>query len=680
VLKKSSFLFSLLVFFSSYAQDRPISVMPYPDQVEVADEKFRLDKYFSIRIAGNPNIRLYSYASRILRRIDEKAGLFIHQGYITPETNPDEGTLTITVERPGEVRLHEDESYSISIEAQNLEISAVTDIGAMRGLETLYQLLDADVEGYFFPVLEIKDAPRFPWRGLLIDVARHFQPMEVLKRNLDGMAAVKMNVFHWHLTEDQGFRVESRTFPKLHEKGSDGYYYTQEQIREIIEYAEDRGIRVMPEFDIPGHATSWLVAYPQYASANGPYEIERWFGIFDPTFDPTKEETYQFLGTFLTEMAELFPDEYVHIGGDENSGKQWDANPHIQAFMKKNNIPDNHALQAYFNRRILKILADNDKKMVGWDEILQPEMPKSIVIQSWRGKESFFEAAENGYQAILSNGYYIDLMRPAKHHYLNDPVPPGSKISENAEKNIFGGEATMWSEHVTAETIDSRIWPRTAAIAERLWSPQDLRDIEDMYARLEDVSLKLEALGLTHIKNRDMILRRLSGSRDIEALKTLVEVIEPVKGYKRNPAADDPNVGALYNVFSPYTLIADAATADAKGARDFNNLVNNYLKTNEGELAEKIKKRLQRWKNNHHTIRERIKEAPALREIESLSRNLSLIAEIGLQAVDYIEKKEKAPSSWKNKSLSVVEKAKEPGGKTEIMIVDAIEKLVKAAS
>ena len=181
------------------------------------------------------------------------------------------------------------------------------------------------------PAISIDDSPRFPWRGLMIDVSRHFIPLDVLKRNLDGMAAVKLNVFHWHLSDNQGFRVESKKFPKLHELGSDGLYYTQDEVRDLIAYARERGIRVVPEFDMPGHSTAWFVGYPELASGPGPYEIERKWGVFDPAMDPTREETYKFLDEFIGEMARLFPDQFFHIGGDEVNGKQWDANPKIQA-------------------------------------------------------------------------------------------------------------------------------------------------------------------------------------------------------------------------------------------------------------------------------------------------------------------------------------------------------------
>ena len=211
----------------------------------------------------------------------------------------------------------------------------------MRGLETFLQLVQITSDGFAVPAIAIQDKPRFPWRGLMIDVGRHFIPLEVLKRNLDGMAAVKMNVFHWHLSENQGFRVESKRFPKLQEMGSDGLYYTQDQVRDLIAYARDRGIRVVPEFDMPGHSTAWFVGYPELASAPGPYQIERKWGVFDPAMDPTQERTYKFLDEFIGEMAKLFPDQFFHIGGDEVNGKQWDANPKIQAFMHAHELKNN---------------------------------------------------------------------------------------------------------------------------------------------------------------------------------------------------------------------------------------------------------------------------------------------------------------------------------------------------
>ena len=300
--------------------------------------------------------------------------------------------------------LGEDESYRLDVTSSGARLNAPTTLGVMRGLQTFLQLEQTTSAGFAVPAVSIEDNPRFPWRGLMIDVGRHFIPLDVLKRNLDGMAAVKLNVFHWHLSENQGFRIESKKFPKLQGMGSDGLYYTQDEVRDLIAYARERGIRVVPEFDMPGHATAWFVGYPELASGAGPYQIERQWGVFDPAMDPTREETYKFLDTFIGEMAALFPDQFFHIGGDEVNGKEWDANPKIQAFMRAHGLKDNNDLQAYFNQRVQKIVAKHGKTMLGWDEILRPDLPKSIVIQSWRGPDSLAEAAKQGYRGLLSSG------------------------------------------------------------------------------------------------------------------------------------------------------------------------------------------------------------------------------------------------------------------------------------
>ena len=317
-------------------------------------------------------------------------------------------------------------------------------------------------EGFAAPAVNIKDTPRFPWRGLMIDSGRHFIPLEVLRRNIDGMEAVKMNVFHWHLSENQGFRVESKKFPKLHENGlGRPCFYTQEEIRGLIAYARERGIRVVPEFDMPGHSTAWFVGHPELASGPGPYEIERKWGVFDPAMDPTNEKVYKFLDEFIGEMAKLFPDHFFHVGGDEVNGKEWDANPKIQEFIRAHGLKGNAGLQLYFNKKLQAIVSKHGKSMVGWDEVLDPTLPKDIVIQSWRGQASLAEAAKQGYRGILSNGYYLDLGWSAARHYAVDPMGEAAvNLSAEEKARILGGESCMWSEYVNAENIDSRIWPR----------------------------------------------------------------------------------------------------------------------------------------------------------------------------------------------------------------------------
>lgn len=672
-------LLSITIFtFSttSFGQEdmKPMPLLPVPQQITYTAEKFELTADFTIAVEGKCHERLYKNATRALRRLGGRTGLFFPQDFITKENpgNKDSADFIITVERPGHVKLSEDESYRLTVANHRILLNAETDIGALRGLETFLQLLNAEEEGYYFPGVEITDAPRFPWRGLLLDVSRHFMPVEVVKRNLEGMAAVKMNVFHWHLADDQGFRVECKTFPKLHEMGSDGFYYTREQIREIIAYADNLGIRVVPEFDIPSHTASWVVGYPELASAPGPYTIERRWGIKDPVMDPTRKQTYSFLDKFFKEMSALFPDEYMHIGGDENNGKQWDANQDIQDYMKKNNIKDNHALQSHFNQRILKILTKYHKKMVGWDEIFHPDLPNTIVIHSWRGQKSLIDAARQGYQGILSNGYYIDLMQPASFHYLNDPVPEDTALTEEQKKNILGGEATSWGELVSPETVDSRIWPRTAAIAERLWSPQNIRDVEDMYARLEIISFRLEELGLTHQTNYPMMLRRLTNNTDITALKTLVDLLEPVKIYNRH------RQGVTYTSYSPLTRVVDAARPESMTARRFGILIDSLIANPEMEGRGEVADMLRKWGNNDKALQETIKISPILREIETLSRDLAIVSEIGLNAGNYYLSGTKPSDLWIERNLELLEKAKAPRGQTELMIVEPVERLVKA--
>ena len=381
--------------------------------------------------------------------------------------------------------VNDDESYAMDIGPNTTRIWAKTPLGALRGLATLRQLIQPrTVDFATLPRYYIVDSPRFKWRGLLLDCSRHFEPVDVLKTNLDYMERCKLNVFHWHLSDDQGFRVESKVFPKLTELGSDGDFYTQKQIKEVIAYARDRGIRVVPEFDMPGHSTSWFVGYPELASAPGPYSIQRNFGVFDPAMDPTREETYDFLDKFIGEMAGLFPDAWFHIGGDEVNGHQWDGNPRIQDFIKAHGMKSNADLQAYFNSRVYTIVAKHGKKMMGWDEVLQPGIPGEIAIQSWRGRESLDHAAELGHPTILSSGYYLDWLEPAATYYAVDPMAGSEKLSTEDRARIMGGEACMWGESIDEHTAIGRIWPRAAAVAERLWSPETVTDPASLSLRL----------------------------------------------------------------------------------------------------------------------------------------------------------------------------------------------------
>ena len=668
--KTSWFVLFLFLTVEVGAQDNTYNVMPLPQSIKPNGQKCRLTKSFMIAVTESPGERVYDEASRLLRRLDSRVGLFFKQGFITAKDQDAKATLLLQVKRRAELKLYEDESYQLKSGDHQIKIIAETDFGAIRGLETLLQMLSVDSAGYYFPGVEINDAPRFPWRGLLLDVCLHWMPMDVVKRTLDGMAAVKLNVFHFHFSEDQAFRVESKVFPKLTELGAEGDFYTQEDVREIIRYASQRGIRVVPEIDVPGHATAMIKAYPRLASIPREYELQRYYGVFDPSLDVTKEYTYQFLDKLFGEMSQLFPDEYFHIGGDENTGKDWENSPSIKAYMKKNNIKNTNALQTEFNKRLLPILTRYGKKVMGWDEILQPGVPRDIIIQSWRGGEPYYESIRNGYFALLSTGYYIDLIQPADFHYLVDPSPADAKLTDEQRKLILGGEAAMWTEHTTLETVDSRIWPRTAAIAERLWSAQNVRNTEDMYRRLDIISLRLEEVGSTHIKNKGMLMRRLCNAHDTGVLEVLVDVIEPLKFYQRNQG------DTLYTVFSPYTKIADVATPDQKVAREFRKNVSTYLKSKDKGLEKDIVDHLQLWKSNHPKFLELMKKSPVLQEAEILSENLAAIAAVGLEAIGFMNTNAIPPSDWKPNALEAIRRSKQQGGRCELQVVTAVDELV----
>jgi hexosaminidase len=573
--------------------------------------------------------------------------------------------------------LGEDESYKLEVTSSGAQLSAPTTLGVMRGLQTFLQLVEMTPQGFAVPSVVIEDKPRFPWRGLMIDVGRHFMPIDVIERNLDGMAAVKMNVFHWHLSENQGFRVESKRFPKLQEMGSDGLYYTQEQVREVIAYAHDRGIRVIPEFDMPGHSTAWFVGYPDLASAPGPYAIERKWGVFDPAMDPTRESTYKFLDEFIGEMAKLFPDQFFHIGGDEVNGKQWDANPKIQEFMRAHSLKNNADLQAYFNTRIQKIVAKHGKTMEGWDEILRPDLPKTIVIQSWRGQQSLADAARQGYRGLLSSGYYLDLMGSAASHYAVDPFADGAaNLSDEEKQKILGGEACMWAEYVSPENIDSRIWPRAAAIAERFWSPQNMTDVNSMYARMDYASKWLDAYGLMHNSNYVPMLERMTNGSDTAALKNLSDVLEPVKGYAREGLAKTEATSQ-----TPLNRLIDAARPESATARRFDQLVNEFLagKIKPG-MEMQIRSTLNKWKDIEVQLEPAAQNSALVQEVIPLSHDLSALAAAGLQALDYLDRGEKAPQAWKTQQLSLAQSAIQPKAQLLLMVASPVQKLVQASA
>ena len=661
--------------FAAGVEAQSLNLMPMPAKVQMGSGQLLVGPTFSVSIAGRHEPRLDPAVEMFLGQLGRQIGMPPIDMQIADSTH-----ATLVIQAAGGTRnvqeLGEDESYRLDIASSGARLTAPNTLGVMRGLQTFLQLVETTGAGFAVPAVSIEDSPRFPWRGLMIDVGRHFIPLDVLKRNLDGMAAVKLNVFHWHLSENQGFRIESKKFPKLQGMGSDSLFYTQDEVRGLIAYARERGIRVVPEFDMPGHATAWFVGYPELASGSGPYQIERKWGVFDPAMDPTREETYKFLDAFIGEMAGLFPDQFFHIGGDEVNGKEWDANPKIQAFMRAHGLKDNNDLQAYFNQRVQKIVAKHGKTMLGWDEILRPDLPKSIAIQSWRGPDSLAQAAKQGYRGLLSSGYYVDLMWSAERHYMTEPLSgAAASLTAEEQKRILGGEACMWAEYVSPENIDSRIWPRTAAIAERLWSPQQVRDVNSMYQRLAIVSSWMDGLGLTHNSSYAPMLRRIAGTNDIAALKVLADVLEPVKDYTREETAPAPATSA-----SPLNRVVDAVRPESATARQFADAVNELLGAAKPGSEVRVRNLLSRWRDNQVELQPQFEKSLLLKEVAPISQNLSALGAAGLTALDYLDRGEPAPAGWVAAQLALVEQAEKPQAQLLIMVAPSVGKLVQASA
>lgn len=658
------------------AQEGPFNLMPLPASVQAGEGLLPITPTFAVAVTGNTEVRLQHAVEIFTEHLHKETGMLPVDVGLTDVSKANlvirTDSISKDVQEPGE-----DESYVLEVTSSRATLSAPNTLGAMRGLETFLQLVEVTPGGFAVPAVTIRDQPRFAWRGLMIDVSRHFIPLDVLKRNLDGMAAVKMNVFHWHLSDDQGFRVESKKLPNLQQMGSDGLFYTQDEVRDLIAYARDRGIRVIPEFDMPGHSTAWFVGYPELASKPGTYSVARTWGIFDAAIDPTQERTYRFLDEFIGEMAKLFPDPYFHIGGDEVKGKQWDANPKIQAFMHLHSLKNNQDLQAYFNTRVQEIVRRHGKTMVGWDEILRPDLPKTIVVQSWRGQASLAEASKQGYRGLLSYGYYLDLMWPAARHYAVDPLGDGAAdLNAEQRSRILGGEACMWSEYASPENIDARIWPRAAVVAERLWSAPSAQDVPSMYARLEIMRRRLDFLGLTHDSVYPLMLRRIAGSEDASPVRVLADVVEPVKDYAREELATIPPTSS-----TPLNRLVDTARPESATAREFSEMVDQFVA---GKADDATKNRMRAlltiWRDNQSKLQPLATKSFLLQEAVPLSQNLSALAAGGLQAMDFVSQGLAASEDWTKNLLALADQAKKPQAQLLLMVAPPIEKLVKAAS
>jgi hexosaminidase len=647
-----------------------LNLMPWPSRITQGEGFVALDREPRIELTGGDE-RVRHAVKRFVQNLAARTGVPFGRHFSEAASGP---LFVIHCAGSGlrVQALEEDESYHLVIDSKGIELTAANPLGILHGLETVLQLVESGPQGWVLPDVRIDDTRRFAWRGLMIDVSRHFMPLDAIERNVDGMAAVKLNVLHLHLSDDEGFRVESKRCPRLTRLASDGLFYTQAQMRELIAYARDRGVRVVPEFDVPGHAVSWLVAYPRLASGPAPMGLVRsQHDNLRPPLDPTLDATYRLIDVVFGEMEKLFPDQYFHIGGDEVDGKYWDKDEHIQEWMRTHNIQNNHALQTYFTKRVQVIVRKHGKEMEGWDEILAGDLPKDSLIQSWRGAQSLTDAARMGYKTILSAGYYLDLQYPASQHYAVDPLTGESaSLSAEAKSRILGGEAAQWTEYVTPEILDDRLWPRLGAIAERLWSPQSVTDVDSMYRRLAILSRNLEWLGLEHCSSSRRMLGRIAGDdMPSNLLETLANVVEPVKEYEREKTQ-------VYDVEASLNHLVDAVPPESDLAREIDRLAQSAV--HDPAARSELRKWFVQWRDNDAQIEPYLATSALRKPLVPLSQGLSQLGVVGLSALDAIESSHPVAAEEQRGHLAKIEENAAPHAELILAVAPAIRVLVQA--
>ncbi len=425
-----------------------------------------------------------------------------------------------------------DEGYTLDATDKLVSIKAKTAKGLFYGMQTLMQLLPAEIESttvvngiaWTLPCVTIKDEPRFAYRGIMLDPCRHFIPVENIKKQLDVLALFKINQFHWHLTEDQGWRIEIKKYPKLTEIGSkrvDGEgteysgFYTQEQIKEVVAYASERFINVIPEIELPGHALAAISAYPELSCKGDSLSPRIIWGVEEDVYCAGKEETFKFLEDVIAEVVTLFPGEYFHIGGDECPKVRWEKCPLCQKRMRENKLKNEHELQSYFVQRIEKVLASHGKKMIGWDEILEGGLAPSATVMSWRGEDGGIAAASMDHDVIMtpgSNGMYLDhyqgdsKIEPVaiggytllEKTYSYNPVPD-TLVGLGKSNFVKGVQGNIWSEYMyTTDLMEYRIYPRILAVAEIGWTPLEGKDYKDFERRIDNALVRLDSHGINY--------------------------------------------------------------------------------------------------------------------------------------------------------------------------------------
>lgn len=639
------------------------TLMPLPQSVRLQsgeDRVVALLGRFDARFEGYSDARLQAAVARF--QIDVTR--------LTGRDDPAGGpTLVIAVTPdPHAGALEAREDYSMTIAENGVRLTAGGPDGVLRGLATLRQLVRPQGAGFVLPLVEIEDSPRFAWRGLMIDTARHFVELETLKRQIDAMERVKLNVLHFHISDNEGFRIESLRYPRLTAVGSHGQYYTQAQIRDLVAYAADRGVRIVPEIDLPAHTGAIMSAYPELAA--GAFDPNNRISMFGAALDPTKPETYAFIQGLIEEMSALFPDRYFHVGGDEVAPAAWTNNPAIVAFMADKGYADTVALQDHFFAQVNDIVRGLGKTSMGWEEVAHQPIDDDVVVGAWRSSQAVSHITAQNNRTVVSAGYYLDLLWAGLDHYARDPLdvaatPPDSpeKILGPAPEHplnadqralVIGAEAPLWAETVTDEMVDHRLWPRAALLAERFWSAEDVRDPIDAMRRAVVVQEGLRLQGLQDQVRRNQMAARLS-PQDAQAVQTLAEVTAPVRNMGRIA-----EVFAAYRAGRPLRLPSLTAPVDIAGADSVEvyrmSVWADAVARGDQAAAKPLRAALETYRDNHDRFVAAAAGVDSLEQAVPISEEVARLAAIGLEALDMKARGDHPTEAWLSDARALIDR------------------------